>query len=378
MRPLLPGELPFASRRLQVCVGAGGVGKTTLAAAIALRAAVAGRKALVCTIDPARRLADSLGLPELGHDRRRVPVERFAAAGLEPRGELWAMMLDLKRSWDELIARHAPSVEQRDRIYANRFYRQLSSALAGSQEYIAVEKLYELSQTTDYDLIVLDTPPTAHALDFLDAPNRVVDFLDNDAARWLLTPALAAGKIGLGLFGRGGGRLFRGISELTGAETLRELADFMLSLSGMYEGFKERAGKVKKLLASPEAGFVLVTTPKPLTVGEALQFHGALEKSGLAVGAVIANRVHADIRAPGGDELARAGRSDGLPEDLVRRIDRALSDARALRHGDEEQLARLRRAGIEPFALMRRDRDVHDLGALWSLTEPLAAKGDAA
>ncbi|MHB1846732.1 MAG: ArsA family ATPase [Deltaproteobacteria bacterium] len=372
MRTLLAGELPFASRRLQICVGAGGVGKTTLAAAIALRAAVAGRKAVVCTIDPARRLADSLGLGELGNEERRVSPERLEAAGLRPKGELWAMMLDLGRSWDELIARHAPSPEQRERIYANRFYQQLSNALAGSQEYIAVEKLYELAQSRDYDLIVLDTPPTAHALDFLDAPNRVVDFLDNEAARWLLTPALAAGKMGLGLFGRGGGRLFRGISELTGADTLRELAEFMLSLSGMYEGFKDRAARVKKLLAGPDSGFVLVTTPQPLTVGEALQLHAALGKGGLHVGAVVANRVHSPVQAPPRGELAAAGRRAGLPRELTERIGQALDDARSLWAGDEEQLARLRRAGIEPRVLPRHERDVHDIAALWALTEPLS------
>ena len=180
--------LSFANRRLLVCVGPGGVGKTTLAAAIALREARAGRKVLVCTIDPARRLANSLGLQALENREARVELAPDA------KGQRFAMMLDLRRSWDGLIARTAKSPEQRDRIYQNRFYQQLSTALAGSQEYAAVATLAELAQDRDYELIVLDTPPTVQALDFLDAPTRILDFLDNPAARLLLGPALAASK----------------------------------------------------------------------------------------------------------------------------------------------------------------------------------------
>ncbi len=367
-------KLAFADRRLQVCVGSGGVGKTTLAAAIALAGAVEGQKTLVCTIDPAKRLANSLGLPQLGNVETAVPRERLVAAGLQPKGQLFAMMLDLKRSWDELIARYAKSHEQRDKIYANRYYQQLSSAVAGSQEYVAVEKLYELAHDRDYDRIVLDTPPTAHALDFIEAPNRVLDFLDNDAARWLLTPALTVGKMGMRMVGFGGGRLIKGISRFTGLETLRELADFMLSLSGMYEGFKERAAQVKELLGSPQAGFVLVTSPQPLTIGEALQFHEQLGKYRFHVGAVIANRVQppTGVADPAALEAALrklpAPGSNGLPE----RLRAALADADTLWRSDQAELARLRKAGIRPLELQQRERDVHDLPALAALAEELS------
>jgi anion-transporting ArsA/GET3 family ATPase len=367
-------KLAFTDRRLQVCVGSGGVGKTTLAAAIALGSALEGKKTLVCTIDPAKRLANSLGLPELGNVETEVPRERLVAAGLKPRGQLFAMMLDLKRSWDDLIARHAKNAEQRDRIYANRYYQQLSSAVAGSQEYVAVEKLYELAHDRDYDQIVLDTPPTVHALDFLEAPKRVLDFLDNDAARWLLTPALAAGKMGMQVMGFGGGRLLKGISRFTGLETLRELADFMLSLSGMYDGFKERAAQVKKLLGGPQAGFVLVTSPQALTVTEALQFHEQLGKYRLHVGAVIANRINPPTGAPDFAVLEGALRKlPAISADFPDRLRAALADAEILWRADQTELARLRKAGILPLELLRRDRDVHDLPALAALAEELSS-----
>src|SRR5262249_45224610 len=160
-----------------------------------------------------------------------------------------AMMLDMKQTWDELIERQAPP-DKRSRILNNRFYQSLSTALAGSQEYIAMEKLWQLRSQRDYGVIVLDTPPTPHALAFLDAPNRILDFLENEAAKWLLTPALAAGKVGLQLFNLGGSYVAKTISKLTGTETLQELSNFMLAMSGLNQGFRERAHDVKQLLGS--------------------------------------------------------------------------------------------------------------------------------
>ncbi len=382
-RDLLPGVEAratgglerIAGRRLLVCVGPGGVGKTTVAASVALGAALEGRKALVCTIDPARRLGSSLGLKELGNVEVEIPADRLAeaAGGARPRGRLFAMMLDLKRSWDDIVARYSRSPEQRDRIYANRYYRQISNAVAGSREYAAVEKLYELSTDRDYDLIVLDTPPTAHALDFLDAPNRVLDFLDNDAARWLLTPALTAGKVGFQVLGFGSGRIVRGISRFTGLETLRELADFMLSLSGMYEGFKERAAEVKALLGGPQASFLLVTTPQPLAVTEALRFHELLGKDGLHVSTVVANRVHPPAGAPEPAALAAAlARVPGLPDDFGPRLSATLHDAQTLWRADQAELSRLRREKIPFVEVLRRDRDVHDVKALAAFAAEMA------
>ncbi|HET6921522.1 MAG TPA: ArsA family ATPase, partial [Anaeromyxobacteraceae bacterium] len=257
-------------KRIAVCVGSGGVGKTTVAAALGLQRALDGGRALVCTIDPARRLASALGLDSLGNVESRVPDHKLAAAGLAPRGQLHAMMLDVKRTWDDLVARHAPDRQRQDRIFRNRIYQQLSSALAGSQEYMAMEKLYELSTERDYDLVVLDTPPTAHALDFLEAPDRILDFLGSETARFLLAPALGAGKVGLRLFQLGSSYIARTLSRFTGSDVLREVAEFMAGFQGMYEGFKTRAAAVRALLAEPQVGFVIVSSASPLSVDEAL------------------------------------------------------------------------------------------------------------
>ena len=253
-----------------VCVGSGGVGKTSVAAASAWPRALDGERVLVCTIDPARRLASAMGLGALGNVETRVPEEAFRAAGLAPRGELFAMMLDVKRTWDDLVTRHAPDPARRDRILKNRLYQQMSAALAGSQEYMAMEKLHELATDRDYDLIVLDTPPTAHALDFLDAPGRILDFLGNDAARSILSPAAGAGAARppagparVGHHGEDAGPLHRR------RDAPRPRPSSCAGFQGMYEGFKARAAAVRVLLGQPTTGFVLVASPSPLSIDEA-------------------------------------------------------------------------------------------------------------
>jgi anion-transporting ArsA/GET3 family ATPase len=356
-----PTALPFASRRLLVCVGPGGVGKTTLAAAIGLREARAGRKVLVCTIDPARRLANSLGLKQL--DNREARVELAGAAN----GQLFAMMLDLRRSWDDLIQRTAKTTEQRDRIYQNRFYQQLSTTLAGSQEYAAVAKLAELAQERDYELIVLDTPPTLQALDFLDAPTRILDFLDNPAARLLLGPALAAGKMGLSVLNRGSAFIVNGLSRFTGIELLRQLADFMLQISGMYDTFKERALEVRRLLQSESTGFILVASPNPGTIDEALDFRKLLDKGQLPLRAVIANRVNA-LPDPAARDLGPFGETP-----LGKKLSATIADASAVATRDAEQLTRLSALGLPILALPRLSRAVFDLEALDLVGDLLAS-----
>lgn len=364
------------TRAVVVCVGSGGVGKTTLSAALGLKAAAAGRKVIVCTIDPAKRLANALGLPELGNVETRIDPARLAAAGLEVKGELWALMLDLKRSWDDFITGVLPP-EKAAAVLENRFYQTLSSALAGSQEYIAMEKLHALSTRGTWDLVVLDTPPTFHALDFLDAPNRILDFLGGDAARVLLGPALAVGKAGLRFFHLGGNFVARTLSRLTGTETLEELARFMVEISGSYDAFKERAAKVKALLTSDRAAFVLVTSAQAFTVDEAIYFHGLLARAGVPLAAVVANRVHEDpldgLPAPTpealADALLREGLADGGSPPLSTRLARTAAEGRALAHLDERQLARLAAStGPTPQRRVPRfDLDVYDLAGLWKI-----------
>ena len=180
-------------RELVICVGSGGVGKTTSSAVIGLNAALAGKKVLVLTIDPAKRLANSLGVSALDNEAQQIPLSQFRDIGLEPDGELWAMMLDMKESFDHLVERHAPSDQNRQDILSNRFYQYFSTSLAGTQEYAASERLYELHSERDFDLIVLDTPPTTHALDFLEAPQRLARAVENKALQWLYKPNVLTG-----------------------------------------------------------------------------------------------------------------------------------------------------------------------------------------
>ena len=373
-------EAALRARRVVVCVGSGGVGKTTVAATLALRAAAAGRKAIVLTIDPARRLANALGLAELGNVETRVDDAHLRAAGIEPKGELWAMMLDLKRSWDDFIRRTVPGPGG-EAILRNRFYQTLSSALAGSQEYIAMEKLYELYADGKWDLIVLDTPPTAHALDFLEAPNRILDFLDNEAARVILGPALAAGRMGMRLFNLGSNYVARTLSGFTGAETLQELARFLVELRGTYDVFKDRAAKVKRLLASDETAFFLVTSAHAFTIDESIYFHDLLAQERMPIAGVVANRVHRDflgeLPTPAAEELAdgllRSQIPDGGAPPLSARLQRTVVEARAMASLDARHLERLGQA-TRPTPLLRVprfDTDVYDLTGLWRLSQHL-------
>jgi anion-transporting ArsA/GET3 family ATPase len=358
----------LAARKVVVCVGAGGVGKTTIAAAIGLQRALEGGRVLVCTIDPARRLANALGLAALGNVETRVPQHAFAEAGLAPRGELHAMMLDVKRTWDDLVTRHAHDPAQRDRILKNRLYRQMSAALAGSQEYMATEKLFELATERDYDLVVLDTPPTAHALDFLDAPDRILDFLGDDSTRALLAPAVGAGRMGLRLAQLGGSYIAKTLARFTGAEALSDLGDFLRSFHGMYEGFKDRAEAVRTLLARRDAGFVIVSSPAAVAVEEALAFHERLHAESMPVAGVVANRVtpslwDEDRPLPGAgvltDALAPADRG------LAERLAASLAAHQLLARSEREAVALLTGPIDAPHAVVPRiEEDVNDLGGL--------------
>jgi anion-transporting ArsA/GET3 family ATPase len=340
-----------------VCVGPGGVGKTTLAAALALQGAALGRRSLVCTIDPARRLASALGLTELGNVARPISQGELQAAGITLQAPVQAMMLDMKQSWDELIARSSTE-EQKERILSNRFYQSLSSALAGSQEYIALEKLWELHSTGEHDVVVLDTPPTAQALDFLEAPARVLDFFGTDAARWFLTPALRGATR---LFGLGGNLISRTLSRVVGGQTLTDLAAFLLAISGMNESFRERARAVRALLASDETVVVLVTGPSAERREEAVRFHHTLREQGLSVAAVVVNQVHEGLLP---EDVAAAAR---LSEPLRGKLQTTLLEANALAEADKQGVRALAQA-VAPTPLLTVPRfpgDVHDLSALW-------------
>ncbi|RDV37421.1 ArsA family ATPase [Bradymonadaceae bacterium TMQ3] len=285
-------ERVISERQVVICVGSGGVGKTTSSAVIGLNAALSGRRVLVMTIDPARRLANSLGIEALGSEMQQIPLERFKELGLEPKGELWAMMLDMKDSFDRLVQRHAPDAKTRDAILDNRFYHYFSTSLAGTQEYAASERLHELVESGEFDLIVLDTPPTTHALDFLEAPERLVDAVSSRALQWLYKPGVLSGRSGMGIVSLGTNYVMRTLGKFTGGELLSDLGVFLKTFSSLFEGFEERARGVIDLLKSPATGFVVVTAPDSLTVEEALYFYEKLDRDALHVDAFIVNRVH--------------------------------------------------------------------------------------
>jgi anion-transporting ArsA/GET3 family ATPase len=367
----------LADARVCVVGGSGGVGKTTTSAALAAGMAARGLKVAVVTIDPAQRLATALGLDELDNEPQRIDPERFAAAGLSlGDGELWAMTLDPKRTFDELIGRLSPDAETRERILANRVYRELSDAIAGSQEFTAVAKLHELAQEGSWDLLVLDTPPSRNALDFLDAPDRLRAFFEGRALQTLLR----GGGAGLRLLGRGTGFVLGLLRRVTGAELLSDLSDFFRLIGGLIGGFRERAAQVEALLRAPDTTFLLVTSPEREPIDEALFFQRRLRSAGMALGGAIVNREHADELAGEDDELddlpARIERATALSPALAKQVAAAFAEEHALARRDAANVAHLRArlgAGIPLVRVPLLDEDVHDLAGLVRLGAELFA-----
>jgi anion-transporting ArsA/GET3 family ATPase len=285
-----PAEV-LLTRRVVACVGAGGVGKTTLAAALGLGAARRGRRTLVLTIDPAKRLADALGVGTLGPEPSAIPRPVLERLGVPEGGALFAMMLDMKRTFDELVGRFAPDAAAQERILSNRIYQHVSDALAGSAEYSAMEKVYEMSARPEFDVVVLDTPPSAHALDFLEAPERLIGLLDSRVVQLLLHPAFSAGRLGLRLFQRGAHQAFQWIERITGFGFLEDVSEFLLAFEGMSEGFRRRAESVRQLLFGPETAFVLTAAASGESVAHARDLLARLAAHRANVVGVVANRV---------------------------------------------------------------------------------------
>jgi anion-transporting ArsA/GET3 family ATPase len=278
-------DLLRGSRIVVVC-GSGGVGKTTISAAMAIGIAERGLSAALLTVDPARRLATALRLPSAPGERTRIKVPGNRS--------LVAMQLDTQRTFDELIRRHAGTAERRERILSNRFYRRIADTLSGTHEYMAMERLYELSMEEDHQAIVIDTPPTRSALSFLEAPRRMTDFLGGRFLRWMLWPGARAGKLTLGVARFGAAAFGRTVGRLIGAEVLADTVEFLAAFEGMYEGFKRRAADVLDLLRSPACAFVVVTAPTPASLEEAGYVIERLRAGGMRAVAVVANRWHAD------------------------------------------------------------------------------------
>jgi anion-transporting ArsA/GET3 family ATPase len=377
------------AKEIVVCVGSGGVGKTTTSAVVGLHAAMQGKRVLVLTIDPARRLANSLGIDAISDEPAQIPLERFEEVGLDPAGgELWAMMLDMKTSFDRVVRRHAPG-EARDAILNNRIYQYFSTSLAGTQEYAAAERLFELHREGEWDLIVLDTPPTTHALDFLEAPTRLEDAIENKALQWIYKPSVLAGKRGLGIFSMGTSYVMKTLGKLTGTQLLEEFSVFLRSFSTLFEGLKERAREVRDALTSEVATFVVVTAPDPPTLDEALAFHRRLGDEQVQVGAFVVNRVHAHWVPP--DELARpivqhasrlkaahpwfAELSAEARRDLAEDLVATAREFEALARGDEESLERLALAisGVPIQQVPFFATDIHSIEGLEQVRRSLFA-----
>jgi anion-transporting ArsA/GET3 family ATPase len=365
-------ERALAARRIVVACGSGGVGKTTTAAALALRAARAGRRVLVCTIDPSRRLATSLGLNQLSGKPRPIDLRRLSPPP-ERGGALWAMVLDVKSTFDALVTRYTKDAASRDRILGNRFYRQISAALAGSHEYMAMEKLLELSADERWDLVVLDTPPTRHALDFLEAPDRLLDVLDTGVLRFFLRPYFVAGQLTLKVASRTGAAALRLADRFLGLQFLRDLSEFFLAFESMYDGFKERAAKVHALLRDSSSGFVLVAGPSSLALEEALYFHRRLEEKRMSFAGFVVNRVHVD---PAREVRSRQRARAALAPELAARLAETLREQQVLARVERRALARLEVDTRErPVLVPELDHDVHDLRGLAEFGDLVFAAG---
>jgi anion-transporting ArsA/GET3 family ATPase len=372
----------LAAKEIVITCGSGGVGKTTTAAAAgAMAAAELGGKVLVLTVDPARRLATALGLEQFGNVERQVPSELFAAAGVEPQGELWAAMLDTKESWDELVRAHAPDARTRDAILANPLYTNITGKFVQSHDYIAMERLYEIHRSGRYDLIVVDTPPTRNAIDFLEAPERMADFFSSRLLRWLITPSRSR-------IVTAASRPFYSVADrILGSQFLTDIAEFFVLFQSMYDGFVERANAVTRLLSDRRTTFLVVSTLEEASVREAEFFAAELRRRELPLGALVLNKVLPDwfgddaashvathlTRHADEVSTALAARADGSLADraqvarVLREIGQSFLDYRVVATREREQASELGRHADLVVSAPHLDRDVADLDGLLAL-----------
>jgi anion-transporting ArsA/GET3 family ATPase len=367
----------LASSRIVVCVGSGGVGKTTVAAALALQASLDGRRTMVLTIDPARRLAEALGLAELRTGGERIDGGRLESAGLLPRAELWAGMLDQTSAWDQFIARHSPSEEVRETILANPFYLNLSRSFAGSTEYMAIEELARLEETGKFDLIVLDTPPSRHALDFLEAPRRLEEFFDRSVLGWLARPASAGWSVWKSA-SRSARFVFEKLEEATGLQTLSEISAFFAAIESLIDGVSERMRTVRALLQAPTTSFVLVTGPDEQVLEDAEGIVARMKELGVSLRGVVMNRLQEAGGAGAGEESIarlRQGLLDaGVAGDVVAWKEETMR-AHLLQAAVQAVRREVFEAGLPQDvpvrAVAEQKRDVHDLAGLSAIGSAL-------
>lgn len=360
-----------------ITVGCGGVGKTTVAAALALAAARRGRRVLCLTIDPAKRLATSLGLREMKAEAQVVPPALWRDEG-SGSGALTAMMLDVRGTFDELVTRYAATPEVRDRILKNRIYQEVAGSLAGTPEYMAMEKLYALKDDASYDLIVLDTPPTSNALDFLDAPERMVGLIDSPAIRAFITAFERSGSLSMNLLSKAMGKVLQGFATFTGSGFLEQVAAFVTDLQGLFGGFRDRAARVRETLSGKDVAFVVVSSPDPMAVSEAMFFVERLYEGAMSAEALVLNRVRQaeDAVTPSADRLAGLLQQGGIEPsaELASGFARAWRDAATWARKDAQEVARARElmAAVPRHLIVPAfDADVYDIAALSRVAEAL-------
>jgi anion-transporting ArsA/GET3 family ATPase len=374
-------EQLLATKEIAISCGSGGVGKTTTAAAAGAMAAThLGGKVLVLTVDPARRLANALGLEQFGNTAVRVPAEAFASAGLEPRGELWAAMLDTKQSWDDLVRLHAPDPKTRDRILSNKIYENISGRFIQSHDYIAMERLYELHTSGVYDLIVVDTPPTRNAIDFLDAPERMADFFSSRLLRWLTAPSKSR------LVSFASKPFYTVADRILGSDFLGDINEFFSLFQTMAPGFVKRAEAVSRTLTDTRTTFIVVSTLESAPAREAEFFIKELEHRGLHLGALVLNKVLPSyLRRTATTPVARRLCSDAealaaqLPElgppDQVARVLKEVGESflnyQVVAKRESEQRAELARIPEVVATVPYFDSDIYDLAGLVRLGEQI-------
>lgn len=373
----------IARHRIIVCCGSGGVGKTTAAAALAVLAAQSGRKVQVMTIDPARRLAQALGLRTLNHEPQQV--------ALDASGALWAMMLDSKRALDRLVEAYAPDERVRDAIFANSYYQQVSSSLAGSRELVAMEQVLSAARDARYDLLIVDTPPAQHALDFLDAPARLVNLLDGSLLGLLVRPYGAAARAQFDLFRQSSSLTLKFFERLTGVQMLADLSDFLLAFSSMFDGFRERSHQVRALMREPTTGFLLVCAPERTSLDQVDRFAARLDQEGMRIAGVLVNRVHglpgsgdpsiaadAMLRVDEPERMALDACSDDAfsPVPVSERLAQAWRHAALLHAADQAALGRLAERGLPVRQIPLLPTDPHCMADLQQIGRLLVDDAD--